>query len=98
MGITFNKDIWDAMIGERLPCIREPANQIDRYAVAIKKSDGTIIGHLPKKISKLCSLFLRRGGLIECIVSGRRRNSAYLQQGGLEIPCNLIVYQKKLRN
>ena len=45
--------------------------------------------HLPKKIS-VCSLFLRRGGLIWCTVSGSRRYSSDLEQDGLEIPCTII--------
>ena len=91
-GYHVYKEIWEAVIGERLVCERQPENQRDRYAVAIKKNDGTILGHVPRKISKLpvCSLFLQRGGSIECIVSGRRRYSADLQQGGLEIPSKLI--------
>ena len=55
--------------------------------------DGVIIGHLPRKISKICSLFLR-GGTISCIVSGGRRYSADLPQGGLEIPCKLLFKGK----
>ena len=61
----------------------------DRYAVAVIK-DGVIIGHLPRKVSRVCSLFLRRGGSIQCTVVGRRRYSSDLPQGGLEIPCCLI--------
>ena len=56
-------------------------------AVAVLKS-GIIIGHLPRKISTLCSIFLRRGGSIHC-VTGRRRYSSDLPQGGMEIPCSL---------
>ena len=80
--------IWTAAIGEELVCVREPTNAVDRYAVAVVRS-GTVIGHLPRRISKICSLFLRRGGSIHCRVSGSRRYSADLLQGGLEIPCNL---------
>ena len=46
-----------------------------------------MIGHLPKKMSRVYSLFLRRGGDIPCTVTGRRRHSRDLPQGGLEIPC-----------
>ena len=41
----------------------EPTNTIDQYAVAVIRS-GLVVGHLPKKISRVCSLFLRRGGTI----------------------------------
>ena len=52
--------------------------------------DGKTVGHLPRKLSKVCSLFLRRGGTIQCTVRGRRRRSTDLPQGGLEIPCCLL--------
>ena len=60
-------EIWEAAVGEVLVCEREPQNTMDRYAVAVKRS-GTVIGHLPKKMSRVCSLFLRRGGDIHCTV------------------------------
>ena len=62
-----------------------PQNGKDRYAVAVKKNE-TII---PRKFSKLCSLVLRRGGNIACIITGRRRYSTDLPQGGLKVPCRL---------
>ena len=40
----------------------------DRYAVAVHRGN-TIVGHLPRKISTMCSLFIRRGGSISCTVS-----------------------------
>ena len=83
------KEIWEAAAGEVLMCEREPHNALDRYAVAVKKT-GTIIGHLPRKLSRVCSLFLRRGGTIECTVTGGRRYSVDLPQGGLEVPCSLL--------
>ena len=69
-------------------CERELANERDRYVVAVRK-DGTIIGHLPQTISQACSLYLRRGNSKTCFVTGRRRYSADLPQGGLEVPCTL---------
>ena len=88
-GYHVYKDIWAAAIGEELECSREPTNMADRYAVAVRNEE-TIIGHLPRKISKVCSLFLRRGGSIRCTVTGSRRHSSDLPQGGLEIPCSLL--------
>ena len=73
-------------------CQREPTNEKDRYAVALKQA-GTIVGHLPKRISRMCSLFLR-GGEIICTVTGSRRYSSDLAQGGLEIPCLLLFKGK----
>ena len=87
------------MLGEILDCKREPEITKDRYAVAALKSN-RIVGHLPRKVSKVCSLFLRRGGRIQCKVSGSRQFSGDLPQGGLEIPC-VILFQgarKEIRN
>ena len=83
------KHIWAAVYGEELPCEREAGNRVDAFAVAVMK-DGTVVGHVPKKISSICSLYLRRGGSIICRVTGSRRYSEDLIQGGLEIPCVLI--------
>jgi len=52
--------IWDAAIGEDWVFEREPSNEHDRYAVA-SKNNGVTIGHLPQRILRSCSLFLRRG-------------------------------------
>ena len=61
---------------------------MDRYTIKVLKND-EIVGHLSKKISMLC-LFIRRGGLIKSEVTGSRRYSQDLVQGGLEIPCDLV--------
>ena len=88
-GYHVYRRIWEAADGEMLDCGRDLHNDHDRYAVSVLK-DGATVGHLPRKISKLCSLFLRRGGSIQCVVTGRRRYSADLPQGGLEVPCKLL--------
>ena len=82
--------MWTAILGEELLCEREPGNVMDRYAVAAKKPAlGVIVGHLPKKISRHCSIFILRGGAIKATVTGRCHYSSDLAQGILEIPCKL---------
>ena len=87
-GYHVYKDDWIPVIGEELECARELDNRRDRYAVKAMK-DGTTVGHLPAKISIPSSLFLRSGGRITCTVTGRRKYSNDLEQGGLEIPCRV---------
>ena len=82
------QDVWTPVVGEHLQCIREGDNAEDRYAIAVTK-DGVTVGHLPRRISTLSSLFIRRGGIIRCSVTGNRRYSRDLAQGGMEIPCQL---------
>ena len=88
-GYHYYKDIWEAVIGEELECEREHGNIHDLYAVAVKQKSEATVGHLPKKISSVCSLFHRWGGLIWCTVSGSRRYSSDLEQGGLEYHARL---------
>ncbi len=76
-------------VGEQLQCKREVSNVKGRYAIAVV-IDEIVVGHLPMVISLACSLFIRRG-IIKCEVTGGRRYSSDLPQGGLEIPCILFV-------
>ena len=45
------------------------------------------MGHVPRKVSCVFSTFLLHGGLITCTITGERRYSSDLPQGGLELPC-----------
>ena len=47
------------------------------------------MGHTAKKISSLCSIFLRQGDTILCEVNRHRCYSSDLLQEGLEVPCIL---------
>ena len=68
-------------------------NKILSYAVAIvKRTVGPRcktkeVGHMPKRISAACNLFLQQSGNIECTTAGAqtgaRRYSFNLPQGGL---------------
>ena len=90
--------IWDAAIDrENLECFREVGNIHDPSAVAIRK-DGSVVGHVPRALSAVCSSFICRGGLILCRVSGSRRYSADLPQGGLEVPYVLTFRTSNAKN
>ena len=79
---------WIPVVGEVLGCTGEPGNRKDSYAVAVCKDSATV-GHLPRKYARCFSIFLRRGGTISCEITGRRKYSRDLPQGGLEVPCVL---------
>ena len=49
-----------------------------------------IVGHVPRNISVLCDLFLKKGGTILCIITGPHQYSRDLEKGGLDVPCKLI--------
>ena len=60
------------------------------YAVAIKRRS-EVIGHVPRKISAMCSLFMQRRGSVICrIIDIHHQYSSDLLQGGLQIPCQLV--------
>ena len=81
-GYHIYKDVWSAVIDEEFPCKREDGNRFDPFTVAVCNGD-IVIGHVPRKISSVRSLYIRRGGEIHCRVTGSRRFSADLEQGGL---------------
>ena len=82
------QSIWTPVVGEELPCKREAGNSHDSFAVAVVK-DHVVVGLLPRKLSAIFWSFLRNGS-ITCIITGIRRYSRDLVQGGVEIPCTLI--------
>ena len=87
-GYHIYQDIWTAVVGEQLQCLREEDNAEDRYAIAVT-IDGVTVGHLPQRMSMLSSLFIRRDGIIQCSVTWNCRYSRDLTQNGMEIPCQL---------
>ncbi len=94
-GFHIYSTTWTPVLQETLKCKRQSENVLDRYAVAVIKQNNGIVGRLPRKISILCSLFLRGGGSLRCQVAGSRQRSSDLPQGGLEIPCLITVKGKK---
>ena len=62
--------------------------EIDMLAVC--KAGDEIVRHLPRNISTMCSIFIRRGEIIYCTVSGRRQYSRDLLQCGMEIQNNSL--------
>lgn len=50
-------EIWLAAVGEELSCMSEVKNSRNLFAVAVMKSG--VVGHVPRKISSVCSMFLR---------------------------------------
>ena len=95
-GYHVYKDVWSAALGEQLSCQREPTNTRDPFAVAVVRSLVTV-GHIPRKISSICSMFLLLGGTITCRVTASRRYSGDLPQGGLEIPC-LLTFKGTMKD
>ena len=59
-GFHVYESAWTPTHHESLYCSRVEENVHDPYAVKVAKL-GIVVGHLPKKISVTCFLFLRKG-------------------------------------
>ena len=83
-----------------LLCCPKGFNPYSPRAVKVTKS-GRTFGHLPKRISATCFLFIWGGGTIQCKVTDSHRKYMYcvdLVQGGLDIPCILLLWGHKRSN
>ena len=89
-GYHMYKEVWDATIGQVLPCQKEHGNVHDPYAVTVLERErchcwacatSNILGLL------LISWKKRQ-------VTGATYYSIDLPQGGLEVPCKLIFSSK----
>ena len=85
-GFHIYKSLWTPEIGEELSTVWETSNTHNRFAVAIRK--GMFLLRSPKS----AGFFLRRGGTMKCRVrvSTDRYRRSPLEQGGLEVACELI--------
>lgn len=45
-GHNMYKDIWNPVVVEILQCEHKEENEHDRFAIACKKANGTIVGHV----------------------------------------------------
>ena len=43
------QSVWSAVFGEELQCRIELSNPHDLFAVAVYKSDGIVVGHVPRR-------------------------------------------------
>ena len=81
--------------------VKEIGNAHDPFAVAIKKVTPTgnvTVGHTPRVLSSVCSVFIHHGGTIVCVVNVARQYLSDLPQRGLEVLCILTfqAFNKKV--
>ena len=88
------KEEWEAAVGEELKCERERNNTKDPYAVAVVR-ENVIVSHLPRRISRISALFLKRQGKISYKVLGRHRYSCGLAtRGPRDSVCKFSLFKK----
>ena len=79
-------------VGESLVCEREHENASNRYTVAVKEE--LLQDICLERYGQVCSPFLRRGGTIECTVSGRRNIQLTWHKADLKFPALYFSRQR----
>ena len=51
---------------------------------------GAIVGHVPRELSRTMDVFIEKGGVVTCTVTGRHK-----KWKGLEVPCVYCLEAKK---
>ena len=90
-GYHYYGSIWFPEKEEQLDCSHDFGNVFDVFAIKTCKPDGTVVGHLPREISRATKFLLDRGAQISAILTSTDYRRSPLVQGGLEIACKVIV-------
>lgn len=91
------RKIWAPRINQQLTVKPESENLFDPYAIGLftkirgKIEPLSLVGHLPREISRFCKFFIEYGGNIEANVCDIKFRRSPLPQGGLEIPITVTV-------
>ena len=72
-GFHVYKDIWKPTLSQLLEIFHEQRNVYDPFAMAFKVKSAamltkSVIGHIPRDISRFCWYFMDYGGLLEALV------------------------------
>lgn len=66
---------------------REEQNEHDPYSIALLlPGTETVVGHIPREISRLCYYFMQHNGNLSAKVTTVQKRRSPIEQGGLEIP------------
>ena len=95
-GFHVYKDIWKPKLSQLLEVFHEQGNVYDPFAMAFKVKSAamltkSVIGHIPRNISRFCRYFMDYGGLLEAPVRDTVCRISPIPNKSLEIPVTLIV-------
>ena len=91
-GFHVYKAIWQPEEGEKLMCEHEENKEYDFAIKVCRPLDRKIVGHLPIEISRITRFIIARGAIVEAQLTAAHYRRSPLVQGGLEIPCSLILF------
>lgn len=96
-GYHVYREIWRPKMGQSLIVHPEKNNLHDPYAMGLfakipgKITEETLVGHIPREISRFCLYFTKYGGILSATVRQTKFRRSPLPQGGLEIPITLYI-------
>ena len=90
-GYHHYRNTWFPQESEVLDCYHEFENTFDMFAIKTCKSNGQIVGHLPREISRVTKFLLDRGAVVQATLFTTHYRRSPLVQGGLKIACKVSV-------
>ena len=95
-GFHIYSNIWKSKLNEKINVTHERGNMYDPNAIAGKIMlpgilVASIVGHIPKEISRYTQYIVEHGASVDAFVLATHYRPLLLIQGGLEIPIKLVV-------
>ena len=90
-GFHYYRKFWKPKENEKLDCSHEEHNPFDWFAIKTVTSDGMIVGHLPREISRITNFFLDFGVVMQVELTSKHYRHSPLVKCGMEIACLVRV-------
>ena len=90
-GFHYYKTVWQPSESEIFSCLFEEYNAHDIFPIKTCQASGRIVGHLPRELSRITMFLLLRGATVIAKLCETHYRQSPLVQGGLEIPCVIII-------
>ena len=85
------KNTWFPQKSEVLDCYHQFENTFDMFSIETCKSNGQILEHVPREMSRVTKFLLDSGAVVQATLSITHYRRLPLVQGGLEIACKVFV-------
>ena len=99
MGYHVHKTSWTPVVGEKLTGVMESNNLMDKYALAVIRSDESIVRHLPLgksgKFGKTIFYFLKANEKHSCVIQLLRKAINGGDGVGMKVPCRLLFFAEE---
>ena len=90
-GYHYFKTIWQTKENEVLVCQFGNGNSYDMFAIKTCDQRGIMVGHLPRKVSRITKFIIDRCATVSVMLIRIHYRRSPLIKGGLEIPCKVSV-------